>query len=426
MLIRFLRDIDYVAMLLALSLAAIGITVIYGLSSDMAEYRGLWERQTCFAAVGLVIMLLVSAVDYRRVVSFAWVFYVLTLVLLILTALYGTEKHGAKSWLGLPGLPITIQTSEFAKLGVILMVVWILGRMESRIHAVWQCILPLGTVLVPLLLVLKQPDLGTALVFVPVSVGLLVLVGVPWPVLALLLSPVLASLAIAARTLSPGYVYVLTWLIATGAVLIWAWRGAVLKMEVILVGLLNVGLFAALTLFWPALWNALEPHQQKRILVYTDPEYDPSGAGWQVEQSKIAIGSGGPIGSGSLFGKGVGRGTQSHLNFLPETPTDFVFAVLAEEWGFFGGSVLLVLFGMLILRGLQVARRAPSVEGTLLAGGIVFLFFTHLTINLGMTMGLLPVTGLPLSFISYGGSALFSNLIGVGLLMSVYRYRKDS
>lgn len=420
MLVRFFRGLDYSVVLLSLALVAMGVTVIYGLSTDIAKYQDLWSRQALFALAGAVVMLVMSMADFRRIVAYGGVLYVLTLALLVLTAFHGTTRHGAQSWLYLPGVPVGLQTSEFAKLGVILMLVRVLARHEGKIASLVKCVLPGLLVAVPMALVLKQPDLGTALVFVPVLIGMLVLAGLAWPLVALLLSPALAGLAIAARALSPGWAYALIWLALTVGLFFWAWRAGAFRLEIVAVTACNVLLFCALTVYWPTFWGMLEPHQQSRLLVFADPDYDPTGAGWQVEQSKIAIGSGG------WSGKGVGRGTQSHLNFLPETSTDFVFAVLAEEWGYLGGMALLVLFGLLLIRGLEIARSAGTPEGTLLAGGVVLLFLTHLFINVGMTTGLMPVTGLPLSFISYGGSALVTNLLAVGLLLSVYRYRGET
>lgn len=417
MIARTLRGIDYSLVLLVSALVAIGLTAVFGLAADSPKYADMFQRQAIFAVISAGAMLLVAAADYRKLLAFSPLIYGATLALLVATAKFGVVRNGARSWLAIPGLPMELQTSEFAKLAVIMVLARLLARHEGRLGTLWQC-LPAGLLtLAPLLFVLKQPDLGGAVVFVPIAFVMLVLAGLSAPLIALLVSPALAALALAQQFLPSGWVYALTWLALTAAIFTWTWHSGALKAETIAITLVNVFLFVLMLTYAHRAWEMLAPHQKNRVLVYTNPGYDPTGAGWQIEQSKIAIGSGG------LIGKGLGKGTQSHLNFLAETPTDFVFAVLAEEWGFVGGSLLVLLFGLLLLRGIDIARGAADLEGGLLAGGIVAMLMTHLFVNVGMTMGLMPVTGLPLSFVSYGGSGLLTNMIAVGLLLSIYRRR---
>ena len=253
-------------------------------------------------------------------------------------------------------------------------------------------------------MIFKQPDLGTALVLGPIALGMFYLAGLPWAYLILFVAPLTGFLSLAS-----GNGPFLLWILGLiGITLLMRWQ-SVPWLDRMVFGVGYVGSYLSMS----RLWEFLKPHQRSRFLVYWDPEYDLSGSGYNLFQSKIAIGSGG------FLGKGFGQGTQSRLQFLPESHTDFTFAVLAEDWGFLGCLVFFFLFLTLIYLCLEIARESRTLEGTLLAGGMAIYFLTHFAINVGMAMGMIPVAGLPLSFLSYGGSHLLACLVGIGLVLNI-------
>ena len=321
-----------------------------------------------------------------------------------MTEVYGAKVYGAKSWIALPLIGTRFQPSEFAKLAVILVLAHVLAKKEGEIAGLRDLLWPLVLMAIPALLILRQPDLGTALVLGPITLGMFYMAGLPWVYLVLFAAPVAGFLALAtsgwATALWVAGLVVITYLMR---------RQQVPLLDRLVFWGLYIGTYASM----PKLWGALKPHQKSRFLVFWDPTYEVEGAGYNLLQSKIAIGSGG------FFGKGFGQGTQTRLEFLPESHTDFTFAVLAEDWGFMGCMVFFALFLALLYLCLQIARGSRNYSGGLLAGGIVAYFLTHFAINVGMAMGILPVAGLPLSFLSYGGSHLLVCLIAIGLVLNV-------
>jgi rod shape determining protein RodA len=305
--------------------------------------------------VGLVGLLVVVSVDYRNLVRFAPVLYAVGLGLLLSVFMLGRTVSGARRWIHLG--PFTVQPSELFKLIFIITLAWALtsarGERLSRGALIGTFVL-LG---LPFLLVVRQPDLGTALVLVPV------------------LGAILVGIGLRARVL----------------------------------GALVLAAVAAM----PLAWFALKPYQRDRLLVYLDPFRDPLGTAYNVIQAKIAIGS------GQLLGKGVGGATQSRLSFLPERHTDFIFAVFAEMWGFLGCLVLIVAYVLLVLRGFEIAAGTRETRGRILALGVTTVFAAQILINIGMVTGLLPIVGIPLPFMSYGGSSMVVSLTALGLLLSI-------
>ena len=306
----------------------------------------------------LVVMRLAAQVPPQRLMHMALPAYLIGIALLIAVALFGDISKGARRWLNLGFM--RIQPSELMKIAVPLMLAWFFQKHEAmlrlRDHAIAAVLL-----LVPVALIAKQPDLGTAILVFAAGFFVIFFAGLPWKVI---------------------------------------------------IGLGAAGLAAA-----PLAWNFLHDYQRARILTLFDPEKDPLGKGFHIIQSTIAIGSGG------ILGKGWGQGTQAQLEFIPERHTDFILAVWAEEFGLLGNVVLLVLYALLIGRGLIIAANAPTVFTRLLAGAITLIFFTYAFVNIGMVSGILPVVGVPLPLVSYGGTALVTLFIGLGILMSIHKNR---
>ncbi len=313
-------------------------------------------KQGAAFVVDLLIILVFSRYDYTKLKRFARPLYAINLLMLIAVMFVGTSALGAQRWIQLG--PVTLQPSEFSKLIMIVCTASLLSERVGKLNTLRQ-VLPVGLFVgIPFLLVLKQPDLGTSLVFLAIGLGML------------FISRIKASL------------------------------------------LRNI--FLAGVVLAPIGWHFLKDYQKSRITVFLNPNADPFGAGYHIIQSKIAIGS------GMLFGKGLFQGSQSQLNFLPENHTDFIFSVIGEELGFLGCLFLLFLYFVLIYRGLMVARECKDPFGMLLATGVVSMWAFQILVNVGMTCGIMPVTGIPLPFMSYGVSALTTNMMGLGLLLSVY------
>jgi rod shape determining protein RodA len=393
-------------LLTAAGLMAMGLAVLYsaGQTDVPTAAERLWERQLTFLAVGVVLGTVVSRLSPRLLEWATPAAYACALLLLVLTLLVGTgagTASSSKSWLALGGVRIG-QPSEIAKLAVILMLARHLAGRRQPPATLWQLI-PSGLIVgAPFVLVGLQPDLGSALVFVGILFSMLFWAGVsPW--LLLLVASPLLSLLLAFSTVSWGL-----WI--AGLTLLLFWLRPYL-MEGLTVWLTNV----AMGILALSLWNQLAPYQQNRLLSFLNPEVDPRATGWHIIQSKVAIGSGG------LLGKGFMEGTQKRLAFLPEQATDFIYSIVGEEIGFVGVLVSLVLFGLLLTLLVNVARRATDPYGSLIAFGVGGMLFTHVIENVGMTVGVMPITGIPLPFFSYGGSFLLTCCLALGLVLRVSR-----
>lgn len=363
--VPLLARLDWVMLAAMLLLMGIGILFIYS-----ASYRGddvwmtaLTRKQTVWAMAGLVAFSIAVMTDYRQLVDNAWWLYLVCLVLLVLVLFMGVKIYGSTRWLNLFG--IQVQPSEFAKIGTLLALAHYLSPPSRDMASAKTLFSVFGLMVIPFVLVLQQPDLGTALMLVPVTLALLFVGGIP-----------------------------LRYLVVLGVISL---------------------------LLSPLGWLVLDEYQKERILVFLDPGRDPLGAGWNKIQSEIAVGSGG------LGGKGYLMGTQNILGFLPRTvaPTDFIFSVIAEESGFAGAALVLGLYAVILGCGIRAAIRARDRLGRLLAAGITTSLFCHMFVNIAMTVGLAPITGLPLPLISYGGSFMISTMVGLGLVQSVYVRRID-
>ena len=398
------RGLDKSLVAAALCLAATGLAVLYSAGqTDVPTLAArLWERQLAFLGLGVVGTIVMFRFSPRLLEWATPFLYWGAMALLLITLLVGTgagTAAGARSWISLGGLRLG-QPSEFAKIATILMLAAHLGGKREPPNTLWGLLPACAIVALPFVLVGLQPDLGSAIVFIGVLFGMLFWVGVnPW--LLLLLASPLISLMLAFSTVSWGI-----WIIVLTALLLWLRPYAV---EGIVTWLANVGMgMMALSL-----WNRLAPYQQNRLLSFLNPEIDPRATGWHIIQSKVAIGSGG------LFGKGFTEGTQKRLAFIPEQATDFVYSVVGEEFGYVGVLVTLVLFGWLITALIRVSRRATDPFGCMAVFGIATMFFIHVLENVGMTIGLMPITGIPLPFYSYGGSFLLTSCVALGIALRV-------
>jgi len=339
-----------------LVLSALGLAVLYSATGqDWAQV----EKQLLRLALGVVVMLAVAQIHPARLRRWSPFLYGAGLLLLIAVLLFGDVGKGAQRWLDL-GV-VRFQPSELVKISVPMMVAWFLA--EGALPPNWRRLLAGGVLTaVPVLLIAKQPDLGTALLVASAGLAILFLSGLSWRLI--------------------------------------------------------VGLAAAFAATLPLIWSLLHDYQKQRVLTLLDPESDPLGAGYHTIQAKIAIGSGG------IYGKGWLNGTQSQLEFVPEKHTDFIFAVLAEEFGLIGVLVLLTLYILIVLRGLYIASQAQNTYGRLLAGSLTLVFFVYAFVNVGMVIGVLPVVGVPLPLVSYGGTSLVTLMAGFGILMTLHTHRK--
>lgn len=417
----------------ALALVAIGVLFIYSAGLDVGSARNedAWIRQIVWAVTGIAIMLFLTFLNLATLRAYALAIYAGSLLLIVVTLLFGREVNGARAWLGIGELGV--QPSEFMKISTILFLAVYLAGIGNGIRELPRFLLGLLIVLVPIALIMAQPDLGTALVFIPIFLGMAFVAGAELRHVAFLLAAGLLAVLFAAAPV------VLAAMGRRGAFVSLAGDRTFL-LSLIGAAAANAGL-AALGwrttkrrhFYWIA-WAAsvvmtaaigslvarsvLRDYQIMRLAIFVDPQLDPRGAGWNIAQSVTAIGSGG------LFGKGWLRGTQSQLQYLPQQSTDFIFSILAEEWGFMGGIFVLGLYLVILLRGLSVVWNSRE-DFPLLAGtGVLSLLFYHVLVNVGMAMGIMPITGIPLLLLSYGGSSLWTALAGIGILMNIDRRRR--
>lgn len=386
------------------ALTAFGILMVYsaGQTDVPTNAQGAWLRQLAWVGIGLIGIAAVFRMNFRLLEWAAPSLYTLGLALLALTLVIGTgggTAAGTRSWLTIGSVRVG-QPVELAKLATILVLARYLSSLRESPRTLRDLLTPGAFVGVPFLLVLAQPDLGSAIVFAGILFAMLYWSGVRPRLLLLLASP-LISLLLAANVLWWGI-----WMLLLFALLV-RWRSYVAEGVAVYVVNAAMGVLAII------LWNRLQPYQQKRLTTFLNPELDPSGAAYQAIQSKISIGSGG------LFGTGFLQGPQKRLAFLPEQHTDFIFPVVGEELGFLGVLLALVLFFTLLLILLRIARRAGDPFSSLVTFGVLGLMFTHLFENVGMTVSLMPITGIPLPFFSYGGSFLLTCYLAIGLALRV-------
>ncbi len=363
---RLIQNFDWILFLVVCILSLIGITTIYSATNTFTFKTGTlttlpyYIKQMIWVGIGIVGLFLVLFVDYKKLGKHSYFIYGISLILLILVLFIGKSGMGAQRWFSLG--PVSFQPSEITKLFLIISLAWFLSEEQSGPMRLRDLLLPSFFFLfLPLFLVLKQPDLGTAVMILFIFTSMVIMAGVRWRSLLILILPAILT--------SP----------------VW------------------VKLF----------WNSLKDYQKARLLVFLNQDVDPLGVGYHISQSKIAIGS------GKIFGKGYLSGTQGQLRFLPEKHTDFIFSIFAEEWGFLGGLILLAIYLFLIFWGIGIANKAKDRLGSLIAIGVVSMLSVYLIVNIGMTLGLMPVVGLPLPFISYGGTSVVTAFMSTGILMNV-------
>jgi rod shape determining protein RodA len=354
---RLIAHFDWPLLVCAVLVIACGLATV--LSATHVPGRlvsGLLARQTMWAGLGMIGLLVAVSFDYHWLERYGYFLYAVAVVMLLLTAVLGASGGGARRWIVIG--PVSLQTSEFVKVALVVALARHLHRqVGDRWLSLRNVIVPVLLLAPPAVLILKQPDLGTVVVL---------------------------GLTVAAVLLVAG-----------------------LRLRLVLIAA------AVLVPAVPSVWHHLKPYQQRRVLTFINPNADPLGAGYHIIQSKIAIGS------GMLQGKGFLHGTQNRLNFLPEQHTDFIFSVFAEEWGFIGAGVLMCLYVALLLRCFMVATRARDSFGVLLGFGLTAMIFCQVLVNIGMATGSLPVVGITLPFFSYGGSCLLASMIAIGLLMNI-------
>lgn len=401
---RALRLGDPVLFWLVVALAIFGIVIIFSAGvTDVGYTRaaGAWRNQIIWFCLALVLVPLVLRVPVGWLEWGAQPAYAAALVLLLLVPFVGSGGEttgGIKSWIVVG--PIRLQPAELAKIATGLMLARVLGEWREPPKTLWGLWKPIVVIMIPMALVMLQPDLGSALVFASILVWCLFWAGTPLVTIFFLVSPVLSLFFSINIWLWGGYILLLLVLLA--------FRNAYLS-EKASIWLANA---AAGAVALP-LWNTLETYQKNRILVFLDPMIDPRGAGYNLIQSRVAIGSGG------LWGKGLLQGTQKRLAFLPEQHTDFVFSVVGEETGFIGVFLILTAFGFIFWRLIRTAERSRDPFASLVPIALLGSWFAHVLVNVGMTVGVMPITGIPLPFISYGGSFLLLNLLAMALVQRI-------
>ena len=348
------NQLDRVILFACLAILCIGFLTLASASKEYHQ-ENIVFRQILWSGFGVLLMFLILGVDYQRFISLAYLLYGINILLLIFVLIIGETIGGAQRWISLGAL--NLQPSELAKITLILALSAYIGRRGNGITSPGALFGAILLVLPAFLFVLIEPDLGTALLFIPITLAMLFMGGVR---IAHLVSMFFLGLCIL-----------------------------------------------------PIFWHFLKDYQKQRLFVFINPNIDPLGSGYTIIQSKIAIGSGG------LLGKGWFAGTQNQLNFLPERHTDFIFSVIGEEWGFFGALLLIFLYLLIVYRSLKTISTSPDAYGRLIATGFITLISVQVIVNIGMTIGFLPVVGLTLPLISYGGSSLVTMLVSIGFLMNV-------
>jgi rod shape determining protein RodA len=403
------RDFEWVIILCAGLLSLIGLAVVYSVSQSVGEVSAVamhgthFTRQLVWLGLGALTMLMAFVVPFRMFESLAFASYLACLAMLVVVLMLPARGE-TQRWFIIG--PLAIQPSEFTKVAVILVWARVLSTHRADPNRLRTLIPVFILFAVPFVLVLRQPDLGTAMVFAGILLPVLFWRGFRGLHILFLLSPLVSSVLIiygenVTHNPWPFGIFIV-------AILVVAYLRRSNLVESISLVVANVGI----GLFLPSLWNHLKPYQQRRVTNFLDPDSDKLGAGWQVIQSKIAIGSGG------FDGKGYLEGTQKALEYLPAKHTDFIFSVLGEELGFIGALGVLVLFAILITRALFVAQKAKSEFAATLCVGIAAYFAFQVFVNIGMTAGIAPVAGIPLPFVSYGGSSMLVSCFLVGLLLN--------
>ncbi len=434
MRLKIFTSLDYLLLLCILFLTGIGIAFIYssGFNSDGVNISNEYIKQIIWLGVGLVLLVLVALFDYRRLNKYSFHFFAFMLAVLIYTRFFGRLVNGARSWIGIGDFGI--QPSELTKISFILFLAKYLENSMNEeprkrfIHSLCIMGFPVG-------IILLQPDLGTASVFIPIFLFMCFMANIPvrylmivfltgmftitFTVLPVWETEILHESVPAIHILTNLKLRMLVSVAFLGITTIGVLGNLFFKKKyyywiTYFFGILSTSLFASV-----GAGKVLKPYQIARLIVFIDPYSDPKGSGWNIIQSQTAIGAGG------LLGRGFLQGSQSHLRFLPQQSTDFIFSIFSEEMGFVGGIFMYAAFLCILLRILYVIKQTTNNYSCYIASGILGMFFFHFIVNVGMVMGIMPITGIPLPFMSYGGSALITNMIALGLIMSINSRRLD-
>ncbi|NJO39670.1 MAG: rod shape-determining protein RodA [Cyanobacteria bacterium CRU_2_1] len=395
------QEVDWLLFLLVIGLTSFGGIAIR--STELHNGDADWWQHWVGGGIGAMIALAIARWRYENLMQWRWIIYILTNLLLLAVVLIGTTVNGAQSWIYIGDF--NFQPSEFAKIGVI---ITLAATMQEQGASTIPMVLKiLSITAVPWMLIMLQPDLGTSLVFGAITLGMLYWGNANPGWLILLISPIVS--AILFGVFLPGWLaWVVLMLIIAWRTLPWAWSGS---FSVAVVNLVAGGL-------GKFVWDyVLKEYQRDRLSLFLTPDKDPLGGGYHLIQSRIAIGA------GQLFGRGLNQGTQTQLNFIPEQHTDFIFSAIGEELGFIGCVAVLVIFWIICLRLVIIAQNAKDNFGSLLAIGVLSMIVFQLLINIGMTIGLAPVTGIPLPWLSYGRSSLLTNFVALGIVESVNNHR---
>lgn len=425
---KFLRYMDYSILFASLALAGIGIISIYssGVDAEGVNTSTEYLKQALWAVSGFFLMLFAASFDISRFKDYSIFLYILLMVVLVYTRLAGKVVNGAKSWLGIGDYGI--QPSEFAKIATILFLARYLdaSEQEGDLARLVRSGFIIG---LPAVLILSQPDFGTALVFFPILLFMIFTAGLNRQFIYFILATIMLTFGLLILPLSEKYLLHRTvpvlsvlhrapyqWFVIAAVGLVtalsaWGWRRfrKTYYYRITYAGMLTgISLLMAI-----AGQKALKEYQIMRLMVFLDPDIDPRGSGWNIIQAITAIGSGG------ITGKGFLQGTQSHARYIPQQSTDFIFSIVAEEWGFLGGLAVFSLFLVIFLRCVHILATCKDRYSMYVTSGVFGMFFFHFMINAGMAMGIMPITGIPLYFLSYGGSSLWTAMSAIGLLLGI-------
>ncbi|MDR1428737.1 MAG: rod shape-determining protein RodA [Spirochaetaceae bacterium] len=433
MRLRNILDIDLSLFLSSLLLACFGILFIYssGISSARTLASTEYIRQIVWAVSGMLIALVISMLDYRRIYDLSAYIYLAILLLLVYTVFFGRMVSGARAWIGIGGFGI--QPSEFAKIATILALARYLDSTRHEQNEFKRFAVSSALVFIPMGIILLQPDFGTALVFIPILLTMTFIAGLSLRYVFFMTACIILSGLL--MVLPLWHIHILRGAFPSLMILTnirFILLGGIFLVTVFAIALYGFLRFRKRYFYWIVYTSAvlllslgasfvggkmLQDYQIMRLIVFLDPNVDPRGSGWNIIQSITAIGSGGVLGKGYL------QGTQSHYRFLPQQSTDFIFSIFSEEWGLVGGLLVFALFLIILLRLVRITRTTSDPFGSYIASGFAAMVAFHFIVNVGMTMGIMPITGIPLLFMSYGGSALISAMTGIGLSLSIYSRR---
>lgn len=424
---------DIIILIATLALIIIGILFIFssGVAASGVSVSTEYQKQIVWAVTGVILLLLFLFLNYNLVKTFALPIYITTIIILIYTLLFGKDVNGARSWIDLKF--VGFQPSEFTKIVTIFFLATYFEKIGKKIQNLLYFLIGLGIIVIPILLILMQPDLGTALVFIPIFIimsfisgakirhilfimlfGLLIIGFIVAPDIEKILTgerfPVFSILQ------NGTFILIMSSLFTTVIGLsIWGYLSSKLKFFYWIIYSLSILTSTLVIAYLISLKTGtlLKDYQIMRLIGFINPYLDSRGAGWNIIQSLTAVGSGG------FWGKGFLNGTQSHLQYLPQQSTDFIFSIIAEEWGFIGSIFVLVLFLVILYRSIRIISNTKEKYAILIGAGVIGMIYFHLIINIGMAIGIMPITGIPLMLLSYGGSSLWTAMIGIGIILNI-------